>query len=86
MREDDQLDSVRLLIGREVSYLGSACRVIELLESEQVLVLRCEGEFRQIQPNQFGEASRRVQQCVSLPLFDENSGQLLPLIVAWLGT
>lgn len=84
MSVDDQLVKLRGLIGRQVAYQGNTCRVIELLESDRVLVLRCEGNSRHIQPNQFGEASRRVQQCISLPLFDNESGELLPLILAWL--
>ena len=84
MSENDQLEKLRQLIGRQVAYQGNTCRVIELLEPERVLVLRCEGNSRHIQPNQFGEASRRVQKCISLPVFDDESGELLPMILAWL--
>ena len=71
------------LIGKPVDYLGRVCRVIEVLDSENVLVVRCEDAQRVIQSNQFGEATRRVQQTHTLPLFVENDS-LNPVIRAWL--
>ena len=77
------LQQLRLLVGKRVEYSGHACRVIEILDSEKSLVLRCEDRQPVIQGNQFGEATRRVQQCHSLHLFDEN-GELNPVINTWL--
>lgn len=77
------LQQLRLLVGKPVEYRGDACRIIEVLDSENALVVRCEGRQRIIQSNQFGEATRRVQQCHTLPLFDEND-KLNPVIKAWL--
>jgi len=77
------LQQLRLLVGKPVEYRGHACRIIEVLDSENALVVRCEGRQRVIQSNQFGEATRRVQQCHTLPLFDEND-KLNPVIEAWI--
>ncbi len=78
------LERLRALIGKPVEYLGSACRVIEVLPAERALVLECSNEHRGIQGNQYGDASRRVRQYHTLPLFDDNE-QLEPLIEIWLG-
>ena len=75
---------LRALLGNQVTYNGRLCRIIEVLEAEQALVLRCEGSEREIQPNQFGEATRRVQPSLTLPWFDRHSGELDPLIKDWL--
>ena len=74
---------LRLLVGKPVEYRGHSCRIIEVLGAENALVVRCEGKQRVIQSNQFGEATRRVQQCHTLPLFDEND-TLNPAIQNWL--
>jgi len=78
------LQQLRALIGTPVEYAGQPCRVIEVLDSEQALVLRCEHSATVIQGNQYGEAARRVPQCHTLPLFDED-GALDAMISAWLG-
>ncbi len=83
MIEATLLQRLRLLVGKRVEYSGHACRVIEILDSEKTLVLRCEDTQPVIQGNQFGEATRRVQQCRSLHLFDED-GTLNPVINGWL--
>jgi hypothetical protein len=81
--ESTLLQQLRLLVGKRVEYSGHACRVIEILDSEKALVLRCEDKQPVIQGNQFGEATRRVQQCHTLRLFDENE-TLNPVIIEWL--
>ena len=55
------LEQLRSLVGRQVEYSGHSCRIVEVLDSEHALVIRCEGKERVIQGNQFGEANRRVQ-------------------------
>ncbi|HFD79444.1 MAG TPA: hypothetical protein ENK05_03470 [Gammaproteobacteria bacterium] len=77
------LQRLRSLVGRHIHYQNHACSVIEVLDSEKALVLRCEGPDRVIQGNQFGEASRRVRECHTLPLFDEE-GRLNPVVEGWL--
>jgi len=77
------LQQLRLLVGKSVQYRGQACRIIEVLDAENALVVRCEGGQRVIQSNQFGEATRRVQQCHTLSLFDEHD-KLNPVVEEWL--
>lgn len=77
------LQRLRTLVGRTLSYDGHSCRIIEILEQENALVLRCEDGAPVIQGNQFGEATRRVMNCHTLPLFDKHQ-DLNPVIRAWL--
>jgi len=77
------LQQLRLLVGKPVEYQGRACCIIEVMDADNALVVRCEGGQRVIQSDQFGEASRRVQQTHTLPLFDEHD-KLNPVIGAWL--
>jgi hypothetical protein len=81
--DSDLLQRLRDLVGKQVRYSGNACSIIEVLEAEQALVVRCESSERVIQANQFGEATRRVQEVHTLPLFDD-SHRLNPLIRSWL--
>jgi hypothetical protein len=77
------LQRIQSLCGRQLSYAGHRCTVVDVLERENVLVLRCEDKQRSIQPNQFGEATRRVRECHSLSLFDEHRA-LNPIVQGWL--
>jgi len=81
--ETELLQQLRTLVGRTLVYSGHSCQIIEILDSENALVLRCEDSERVIQGNQFGEATRRVKRCHTLPLFDEHQS-LNPVIRAWL--
>ena len=81
--EAQLLQQLRALIGKTLRYSGHSCRIIEVLDHENALVLRCEDDERVIQGNQFGEATRRVQRCHTLPLFDEHQS-LNPVIRSWL--
>jgi hypothetical protein len=77
------LQQLRTLVGRTLTYSGHSCRIIEILEQEKAVVLRCEDSERIIQGNQFGEATRRVQRCHTVPLFDQHE-RLNPVIRTWL--
>lgn len=83
MIEHDLLERLRSLVGQHVEYSGHSCRIVEVLDSEHALVIRCEGKERVIQGNQFGEANRRVPEYHTLPLFDEGV-TLNPLVRKWL--
>ena len=83
MIDTQLLQQLRALIGKPVEHDGRACCVIEVLDSEQLLVVRCEDNQTVIQGNQFGEAARRVQQCHTLPLFNAH-GELDAVISGWL--
>ena len=77
------LQKLRSLVGRQVEFRGHACVVIEILDTEKALVVRCVGRQSVIQGNQFGDATRRVQQSHTLSLFDEDD-HLHTLIQGWL--
>jgi hypothetical protein len=77
------LQQLRALVGRVLVYGGHSCRIVEILDGEDSLVLRCEDSERVIQGNQFGEATRRVKRHHTLALFDEHHN-LNPVIRAWL--
>ncbi len=85
MIDDALKHKLRALVGCRVEYRGKACQVIEVLDSEQALVVQCiaVNATPAIQGNQFGEATRRVKACHTVQLFDD-AHSLNPLIVSWL--
>lgn len=73
------LEKLRNLIGQRCDFQGHACRVVEVLKDGPALVLECSEDNQTIQPNQFGDASRRVARTHTLPVFNEGeAGQLHP--------
>ena len=83
---DDALKcQLRTLVGCRVEYCGQVCQVIEVLDAEQALVVQCisANSPPAIQGNQFGEATRRVQACHTVQLYDDTH-MLNPEIVSWL--
>ena len=83
MSADPVMNDLKRLLGRYVHYRQQRCQVIEILEPERGLVLRCENGQRVIQGNQFGEASRRVEAVITVSVFDRE-GNLDPLVRSWL--
>ncbi len=77
------LDDLHSLLGRAFSYQGESCTIIELLQTENALVLQCNSQHHTIQANQFGEANRRASSYHTLPLLVEH-GVMNPVIAAWL--
>lgn len=77
------LSELQSLRAQALRYQGHNCRIIEILDGENSLVLQCEDRTTSIQPNQYGEASRRAPLVHTLPLFDQR-GELNPLIASWL--
>lgn len=63
------LPLLRNMIGRHVVYHGYACRIIEILEEQMSLVLQISTNDTIIQPNQFGDAHRRVSETFIIPVF-----------------
>ena len=84
MIDDELKRQLRALVGRRVEYRGQTCEIIEVLYSEQALVVQCISTSSPpaIQGNQFGEATRRVKACHTVQLFDD--GKLDPEIASWL--
>ncbi len=85
MIDDTLKRRLRGLVGCQVEYCGQQCRVIEVLDSEHALVVQCMSHTvpAVIQGNQYGEATRRVQACHTIHLYDETN-RLDPDIAHWL--
>jgi hypothetical protein len=66
---DISLELLRTCIGRELEFDGQHCRIIELLEDGPALVLACDTSKAVIQANQYGDATRRVDQTRTVPVF-----------------
>lgn len=62
---------LRSLIGQRVRHGALPCRVIDVLDREQVLVLEVQDGQAEIQPSQYGDAYRRVPRTITLPIFNE---------------
>ncbi len=78
-----QIDSKTLnnLIGREVSYQGTRCRIIEILEEDPALVLQDYQPQKTVQPNQYGEANRRAPRVFTVALLNIRRDGLNPALV-----
>lgn len=72
------LHQLRQFIGREVEFQGQTCCVIEVLEEGPALVLSCTHGAKVIQPNQHGDAARRVPRTCSIPVFTQDRQHLHP--------
>lgn len=73
------VDSLRNLIGYEVHYEGKACKIIEILEDDNLAVILQHHEYQTtIQADQHGEAHRKVPSTVTLPVMDRESGGFHP--------
>lgn len=69
---------LRRLIGTRLHYQGQSCRIIEVLEPGPALVLQCENHSGVIQPNQYGDATRRVPRTIQLPVLNEEGDAFHP--------
>lgn len=80
---DITLDQLRRMIGLQVRYEGIVCAIIEVLEDGPSLVLQKSGDTTTIQPNQYGDATRRVPVTYTVPVLtpdrDELHGEFLSL-------
>ena len=68
---DISVDRLRDLIGNEVHYDGKACQIIEILEDGPSLILQHSDLLTHIQPDQHGEARRKVPTTVTIPVLDQ---------------
>ena len=72
------VDTLRNLIGHEVHYEGRRCRIIEILEDIPAVILQQHELHTTIQPDQHGEAHRKVPSTITLPVIDCESGDIPP--------
>ncbi|KAF0193165.1 MAG: hypothetical protein FD165_268 [Gammaproteobacteria bacterium] len=77
-RIEIDIEQLRGLIGRSVDYYGTRCTVIEVLEDSPALVLEACHKHTTIQPDQHGEAYRRVPTTITVPVLNQNRIEYTP--------
>lgn len=70
------VNNLRNLIGQEVRYEGQRCKIIEILEDIPAVILQHHDPHTTIQPDQHGEAHRKVPDTITLPVIDREGGGL----------
>lgn len=65
------IEQLRGLIGRSVEYYGTRCTIIEVIEDDPALVLEACHKHMTIQPDQHGEAHRRVPTTITVPVLNK---------------
>lgn len=73
-----EFKQLRQMIGCWVRYQGISCQVIEALQEGPALVLVSSAAETTIQPNQYGEAWRRVPEVHIVPVFNSERTALDP--------
>lgn len=76
------LKQLQGMIGQHVRHQGNTCQVIEVLESTTELVLLIDQADLKIQPDQHGDAHRRVPTTVSIPVLTIDKAELHPAFLA----
>lgn len=75
------LESLRPEIGASVQYEGKSYKMIELLEDDLAIVLEACHKNMEIQPDQMGEAHRRVPHTICIPvLIGEHKDEINPAV------
>lgn len=77
-RTEIDIEQLRGLIGRSVDYYGTRCTVIEVLEDHPALVLEACHKHTTIQPDQHGEAHRRVPTTITVPILTKTGNEYAP--------
>jgi len=72
------IESLRSAIGQHVRFHNVVFEIIEILEDGPSFVLQDCEEHTSIQPDQHGEAHRRVPQTMTLPILMTADGALDP--------
>jgi len=74
------LDHLQLYIGCEITYKGTRCQLIEVLEDGPALVFMCLEHTTTIQSDQHGGAHRRVHETHTVPCLSEIHEDLHPVV------
>ncbi|MFQ5469398.1 MAG: hypothetical protein ACE5EH_03730 [Gammaproteobacteria bacterium] len=70
--------TLKKLLGTHVKYHGLKYEVIEVLDDGPMLVLQDAEMHTSIQPDQHGEAHRRVPQVITVPIHSSESEVIAP--------
>ncbi len=77
-------EQIHGMIGLRVIFQDTPCRIVEILDDGPHLILECIEKHKSIQPDQHGEAHRRVPQTFTIPILTpektEFSGEFLTLV------
>lgn len=73
-----QPDQLRSMIGLRVRYHGVYCHVVEVLEDEIAIVLEDLEYHMRIQPDQHGEAHRKVPETYIIQIFSSDLLEFTP--------
>lgn len=65
------LERLQRLIGRDCSYLGRRCSVVDILWDEGALILQGREQLPPIQTDQYGQATSRSNELLQVPIFDK---------------
>lgn len=78
---DEILEALRASIGTETAIKGRHCQLVEVLEDGPEVVLQCTEKHSVIQPDQYGEAHRRVPETMTVPVFDADGDTVNPFLL-----
>ena len=70
------VERLRNLIGLRVRYGQAVCQIIEVLEDGPCLVIQDISEGTTIQPDQYGEAHRRVPSTTTIRIYNQDGTDL----------
>jgi hypothetical protein len=76
LNHDAFTQRLRRLIGRDCSYRGKHCRLIEILVEEHTLVLEVRDGAPPIHTDQYGRPNFRANELIQLPIFRADPEQL----------
>jgi hypothetical protein len=86
LNDEEFFRRLRILIGRRCRHLGYLCTLVEVLEREATVILRCEEALPPIQADQFGQPLRRAAETRQVPVLDDDgenlSAEILDLLTA----
>ena len=76
MNDKEFFRRLRKLIGRRCRHLNQLCMLVEVLEQEAVIVIRCEEAIPPIQADQFGQPLRRASETRQVLVIDADGENL----------
>ena len=76
------LEQLRGMIGLHVFHDGNLCQIVEVLEDSTSLVLQSIHTTDAIQPNQHGDANRRVPATYTIPVLNTEKSELHPVFLS----
>lgn len=79
--KEEVLEVLRASIGRQTAIKGRHCQLVEILEDGPEVVLQCIEKRSVIQPDQYGEAHRRVPEIITVPVFDADGDSVNPFLI-----